>query len=118
MPWEPGITQYLAVRDSGALIQADIKSLANSPFPNFFIPGIILFVMNGLSSLVIGILVIRRHAKYPWLVMYQGLVLTIWIIVEMLMVRPFHILMVIYGSLGLILIMLGWVLLRKSQNRI
>ena len=41
---------------SGGLLQMPLENLHNSPFKDYLIPGIILFVFNGLFSLAIFVL--------------------------------------------------------------
>jgi hypothetical protein len=91
-----------------------ITMFGNSPFRDFLIPGIILFIMNGISSFVASVPVIRRTKNYYLLVIYQGCVLTVWIAVQIYFIPTFHFLQITYGLMGIVMIILG-VLVGKQK---
>jgi hypothetical protein len=97
----------LIAAPDGAMMQMPLDMLRYSPFTNFLIPGIILSVMNGISSVIVCIFSIRRWKNYHALIIYQGYVLLGWIVVQIGMIRSFHILHLMYGLTGIILIVLG-----------
>ena len=100
---------------SGQKIQMPLDMLKYSPFHNFLIPGLILFFVLGIGSLIAGIQVIRSVKSYSLYIIFIGAVLAIWIITQMLMVRGIHFLHFIYGGIGIVLLILGikqW----KRQN--
>jgi hypothetical protein len=99
---------------SGGTLQMSLSMLQYSPFRNFLIPGIILFAMNGISSIIICILAMIQHKRYFLLILFQGCILTGWIGIEVFMLRSFHVLHLIFGLIGLILMALG-LSLRKSS---
>jgi hypothetical protein len=92
-----------------------IIMLGNSPFRNFLIPGIILFIMNGISSFAASIPVIHRTKNYHLFAIYQGCVLTIWIAIQIYFIPTFHFLQITYGLMGMVMIILG-ILLRKQKT--
>ena len=87
----------------------------SSPFHNFFIPGIVLFVVNGLLSCVVAVLAIRKHKQYALLVLLQGMVYAGWIAIQLTMVTAFHPLHATVGGIGLMLMILGWWLRREES---
>jgi hypothetical protein len=86
--------------------------LQHSPFHSYLIPGIILFVANGLLGLLVLWLTIRRHPGYGWWVTAQGCVLLGWLIVEMVMLRIAAWAHGFYGLVGLALIVTGMTITR------
>jgi hypothetical protein len=99
---------------SGAFMQMPLGFLEPSPFKNYLIPGIILFVFNGLLCLVAAIFAIIKHRIYPHFIIFQGMVLVIWLTVQILMIQLFYApLHLSFYIVGLVLIILGSVLLRK-----
>ena len=84
--------------------------LVNSPFETFLIPGIILFAGNGVLSLAIAILVIKKVASYPLLIFFQGAFLCLWIIIQMIMLQFYHPLHLVCGIIGVLLILCGYIL--------
>jgi len=93
---------------SGKLMGMTIDYLKDAPFSSFLIPGIVLFVVNGVLNISAGILTIRNHAAAARFVMLQGLLLCGWIVVQILMVRDINALHLVMFSIGVVLIGLGW----------
>ena len=54
--------------------------LKYSPFNDFLIPGIVLFVMNGILSFVVLSMLILKKKNYPWFVVAEGAILLGWIV--------------------------------------
>lgn len=89
--------------------------LENSPFSDYLIPGIILLVVNGLLSMFTCIILILNKRPAPLLVIIQGIILSGWIVIQILLIQvviPLHLIM---GSVGIMLILLGWLLGRTSK---
>lgn len=74
----------------GDFMQMPVDLLRYSPFPTYLLPGIMLFTMNGLLSMIIAILAIRRYRHYPRLIILQGIILTGWLSVQIIMLRVFY----------------------------
>ncbi|MBE0661378.1 MAG: hypothetical protein IH597_02835 [Bacteroidales bacterium] len=107
----------LMIQPDGSTMQMSLDWLQYSPFPDYLIPGIILFIVNGLFGLFVFGTILLRHKLYPWFVIAQGLILTGWIVIQMLMVRSVVGIQVLFGSIGLLLILLGWALIRTNKVR-
>jgi hypothetical protein len=106
---------YVLIKDpTGGIIHMPLSNLEHSPFTDFLIPGIILFTFNGLFSLAIFVLVLVRYRYSPWLVIFQGGTLFTWIIVQLIMIQGFHYFHAIYGGIGIVLVVLGLMQLRKK----
>lgn len=99
---------------SGKLMGMTIDYLKDAPFSSFLIPGIVLFVVNGVLNISAGILTIRNHAAAARFVMLQGLLLCGWIVVQILMVRDINALHIVMFSIGVGLIGLGWLRTREK----
>jgi hypothetical protein len=84
-----------------------IMMFSNSPFGDFLVPGIILVIMNGISSFVSSVPAIHRTKNYYLFVIYQGCVLTVWIAVQIYFIPTFHFLQITYGLIGIVMIILG-----------
>lgn len=82
---------------------------------SFLIPGIILFISNGVLSLASLIGVIRRDPGYGWWVTLQGVVLAVWLVVEIAMIRQVLGIHYLYGSLAAVMIASGIVLNREQK---
>lgn len=80
----------LIIDPSGQLIQLPIQYLDHSPFSNFLIPGIILFTMNGVLSAFVAFAVLKKFKRYPLLIILQGLILAVWLSVQIIIIRDFY----------------------------
>jgi hypothetical protein len=103
----------LMLQPDGSSMEMSLDWLQYSPFSNYLIPGILLFVVNGLMSIFVFILLIIKHKSYPLLVMLQGILLFGWIVVQVLMVRDLIWIQGLFGTIGLLLIGFG-LALRKA----
>ncbi len=107
----------LLIDPSGGTLQIPLSVLQYSPFNDFWIPGLLLFVCNGLLSIWIAWLVIRKHPQYRSLISLQGLVSMIWILTQVIMIRTAVALHYIYGGIGLALFFIGLQLVRSARPR-
>jgi hypothetical protein len=98
----------------GSSFKMPISILKYSPFSNFYIPGIILFTTNGLLSLFVLLVIVLNIKNYALLIVAQGALLTGWIVVEVIMLKGVHYLHVIFGAIGLTLIICGLILKNKT----
>ena len=71
-------------------------------------PGIILLIANGLFCAFVLLEVLRNKRSYASLIITQGIILTGWIIIQILLIRTVFFLHYILGSVGILLIILGW----------
>ena len=109
----------LILDPSGALIQMPPGSLDGSPFGNFLVPGLTLFLFNGVFPLfVLAGLIWKpgwtwanalnlypgRHWAWAYS-LYSGIIVIIWITVQLLYVQPF-ILQPIFIIVGLVILIL------------
>jgi len=96
----------LIIDSSGELLNLPINLLNKTPFPNYLIPGLILFNILGIIPLIIlnGLWKNRCWAWYGSLIV--GVALIIWIFVEVLMIgyQPEPPLQFIYGLVGLLIL--------------
>ncbi len=99
---------------SGEFMQMPLDFLIHSPFSNYLIPGIILFVFNGLLCIVAAFFTIKKDNNYPYLIVFQGSVLVVWLTVQIIMIRLFYPpLHLPFYVIGLALIIIGSILLRN-----
>jgi hypothetical protein len=87
----------------------------SAPFSDFFIPGIVLFIVNGMLSSIVAVYGIIRSRKYPQLFIMQGCILVVWIAIQLTMVIAYHPLHLIIATIGFILIVIG-LLLKKQKS--
>ena len=77
--------------------------LENSPFENFLIPGLILFLIIGIGSLVSGLMAVSKSDYQGYYSSVSSWALMIWIVVQCLMIRAVafpHVLFFLIGLAG------------------
>lgn len=104
----------MLIDPSGTNQGISIETLKNTPFDDFLIPGLILFIMFGLGGLITTIIVMKKIKGYPFLTISMGFALSLFISVEILMLKDVHFLQIIYAIIGISLVILG-ILLRKKE---
>ncbi len=103
----------LILYPSGELLQTPPDMLRDSPFSNFLIPGMILFLVNGLGQLGAGILTIRRHHLAGLVGAVFGIGLMIWVFVQVNMIGGRNILQYSYFAFGVIETSLSFLIERQ-----
>ncbi|MCK6548380.1 CoA-binding protein [Myxococcota bacterium] len=79
------------------------------PFPSFFVPGVVLLVAVGGSSLAAAISTTRRARIAPKLSLLAGVTLTGWMIVQLALVPGLAAIQLVYVALGLAMVALATV---------
>ena len=92
---------------SGKFLGLPLAYLSSSPFRDYFWPGLILFVFNGLSSLIICLAVLLKLKTAPLLTILQAMILCGWLLIQVAMLHIFNGLHVVMGITGLLLIGVG-----------
>ncbi len=94
----------------GSGLQMSTEWLKHSPFQDYFIPGIILFIANGLFSVLAFVLLVLKKTMAPGFVIIQGSILTGWILIQILFIQTVHPFHLVCALIGLILIGVGFTL--------
>ncbi len=95
--------------------------LAHGPFPNFFVPGVFLFFVLGVLPLVsaFGLLKkfnfplaerinVHRRQHWSWTAsFYSGIILVLWIDIQVAILRSLDVLHLIYSVLGIVIVLLA-----------
>ena len=118
----------LLLSPDGSFFNMPLDLLSNSPFKNFFIPGLILlstfgvfpiFVIYGLikkpKSIIFNKLNIIYDYHFAWtFTLYIGFGLIIWINIQTLIFNSVDLIHTIYSSLGILII--GIALLPQTRK--
>lgn len=102
------------VDPSGGKMGMSTSYLVHSPFKTFLIPGIILLIVNGILNMVAGIAAIKKYNRYGMLILFQGLLLSGWIIIQVVLVKDINALHLVMLSIGIVLSATGFVLQRPG----
>lgn len=93
----------LLLKPDGSLLGMPTEWIEHSPFKDYFLPGFILFTVNGLLPLFVfaGLLLkpgwpwadslnIYRNRHWAWTYsLYSGIIVIIWITVQLIMTQYF-----------------------------
>lgn len=105
---------HLISHPDGSSLQMTVEYLRYSPFDSYLIPGIVLFVMNGILSFAVFIALLSNHRYAARLIAAQGIILTGWIIVQVMMVSSVYYLHFVLGGCGILLMLFGYLLHRAA----
>jgi hypothetical protein len=106
---------YLFMSDpSGNRIGLNTGLLIHSPFEDFFFPGLILFVLNGVFSGITFTLSMINHEKADTFILIQGIILSGWIFIQIIMLKMMHPMHLILGACGILLTYYGVMKLKKK----
>jgi hypothetical protein len=81
---------HLITDPTGSSLQLPKSYLDKSPFESYQIPGIILFIAIGLFSFLALFLLLFNHRNANQFIMLQGIILTGWILVQVLLIQIFY----------------------------
>ncbi len=99
---------HLIVHPDGSSLGLGMHWIAHTAFDNYLIPGLLLFVFNGLFSFVVLILLLTRNRLYPLFTVAQGVTLVSWIVVQVILINTFNYMHLTMGLTGLGLVAGGY----------
>lgn len=105
----------LMLHPDGSGLYMSTTLLSHTPFSDFLIPGIVLFVVNGLFSLMVLLLAATHNKAYEWYITAQGVLLLGWLGVQILLIRTLDIMHVVMGVTGVGLAVCGFMLGRLNR---
>ena len=106
----------LILEPSGSNLGIPLETLENSPFSTYLIPGIVLFMVNGLGSLVGAAASFTRYKYVGETAVALGVFLIVWIILQIYWFAGLHWLHALYLGLGVLEFVLGWSLRKALQS--
>jgi len=100
----------------GSLLHISVNLLNGSIFKDYFYPGLILLIANGIIPIAVAVLGIKENSFFPLLLVTQGVMLVIWITVEALTIKEIQFLQLIYNFIGIFFIVAGITLFEKMKD--
>ncbi len=100
---------------SGALMGNSVEMLAKSPFRSFLIPGLFLVIVHGLFNVIGAVLSFRKHRYAAPLGLVLGLILMLWIIIQVWIITLSSFLQPLMFVVGLAEAILGLLVIRKKS---
>jgi len=108
---------FMFVKDpSGAAMGFPVSMLEGSIFPNFLVPGLFLFIVNGLGSLIGALLSFTKNRNAGPAAIALGVILVAWIVIQVIIIRSIHWLHGLYFVLGLVELVLGMLVRRPKKK--
>lgn len=80
----------LILHPDGSSLGLSVSFLANSPFSDYSVPGLVLFSLIGILSLVTAVSIHILHRTYAWLLLSEGMILIVWLTIQLIFVPPVY----------------------------
>ena len=103
----------MIINPSGKSIGLPVEILKDTPFADFFIPGVVLFAVNGLGQFIGSILAFLRKPPAGIWGITLGIILIGWILFQVYWIGFYLILQSLCSFLGAIEIILGIALYKR-----
>lgn len=81
----------LIMDPTGEALGIPMALLKSTAFKDYLIPGIVLFTFNGLLSLFVLLLGLKKSKKYPLYLIVQGGILFSWLTIELIINFNFYV---------------------------
>jgi hypothetical protein len=100
----------------GGYLGLSTSLLAETLFSDYFVPGLLLFIIIGIGNLTAAVAVLRMVPWFPFLLAADGACVTIWILVQMTFVQAVVPQQFTIATIGIVLLALG-ILQWQSSGR-
>lgn len=101
---------------SGQMMGMTVAYIKDSPFATFLIPGIVLLLVNGVLNFMVSFFLIGNRPFYAVMVIIQGVLLSGWIVVQVILVDDISPLHIIMFSIGVVLTLSGYFLMLDRRR--
>jgi hypothetical protein len=108
----------LMIYPNGSALNMPLSMLMGSPFATFFLPGLILFSVNGIGHTAAAVISFRRHRFAGLAGAVMGLGLMIWIFIQVSMIGGGHWLQYFYFAIGTAEVSLAVLLLNHPGTKV
>jgi hypothetical protein len=98
---------FLMTAPDGSSLGLTLELLQQTPFDNYFVPGLVLFCFNGIFSLLVLIALLFNWRKGSLLLIAQGFVLIGWIAIQVYLIKTLFFLHFAFMAIGCILMIIG-----------
>ena len=108
---------FMLVQDpSGSALGVPLSLLEGSPFPNFLIPGIFLLAVNGVGSMIGAGFSFTRRRYAQEIAIVLGAILVAWILIQVVIIKSFSWLHILYFILGVVELGIG-LYIRRNRDK-
>lgn len=99
----------------GSALNLSPGLLEGTPFKNYMVPGILLVIFVGIINLLAVFYNMKRDPKrYTW-ALTGGIMICVWIITQMILIRSFQWLHIVYLAMGVVVILISFQLKGKAM---
>ena len=106
----------LVIDPSGSALGVPLSFLEGSPFPDFLIPGIFLLAVNGVGSMIGAVLSFTRRRYAQAIAIVLGAILVAWIVIQIVIIRSFSWMHILYFILGVVELGIG-LYIRRHRDK-
>ncbi len=106
----------MILHPDGTQLGMSIEFLQNSPFEDFYIPGLFLFVFNGVFHLTAAILSFFRRKYAGTMGLMLGTILVLWIILQVYFIGLSSFMQPLFFFIGLIEIITSLIIKNVFHN--
>lgn len=100
----------------GSSLGLSLANLKGSPFRDYYIPGLILLICNGIFPTVVAIATLFKLSWAPKGHMLVGVVLIGWIGFQILFLGYVSFLQPVFAIVGALITLLGWIESRRADE--
>ncbi len=93
----------ISLNPDGSMLQLDSTLLRHTVFRDFLIPGLILLILVGGSSLAGALSIAFDHQSAHLWVLAAGIIMIGWIVGQVMLIRIYHGLQLVYLVLGMLI---------------
>jgi hypothetical protein len=93
----------ICLNPDGSSLQLDPALLRHTVFHNFLIPGLILLIIVGGSSLAGALSIVFDHSSSQLWVLAAGIIMVGWIAGQVVLIRTYHALQLVYLITGILI---------------
>lgn len=87
--------------------------VAHTDFPTLYFPGVVLAAIVGGSALVAAVALVGRATAWRLASITSGVIMIFWIVGEIVSIRAFHPLQVLYAATGIAVV---WLTMRVDRE--
>lgn len=102
---------------TGSLVGLPLDLLDGSPFKDYLLPGLFLFIVNGIGHLVAGIFSLNKRIYSGNLGILFGVILVVWILIQLYYTLGIvHLLQPLFFVIGITEMVLGYQIVRLRNK--
>ena len=102
---------------TGGKLSISTELLQHSPFADFFMPGLYIFILRGILNLAAAILIILSRKLSPYVITASGFLLCSCLAVQSYLSHTVSAIQFFFACTGIIILILGVIEIRNRQRQ-